>query len=237
MPAEIPGQLNTEERRIITSAIVDAPKKPKVLLEVGTWLGGGSTMTILAALEKNGEGHLWGIEADKSIFTQLTQNIEVAVPNAAGRFTPLFGFSEQVIPEWLAHHGSQFEIDFTFLDGGNNPAEQIREFALIDPHMPVGSMLMTHDAKLRKGKWLVPYVSRLDNWESKIYDVSAEGLFVARKIVPNPSPSNLRSARLHLTRVRCAPVELAAALLPATVCDLVLRLLPKKLRRGVAEGR
>jgi hypothetical protein len=96
---------------------------------------------------------------------------------------------------------------------------------------------MTHDAKFRKGKWLIPYVSRLDNWGSKLYDVSAEGLFFAKKIAPHPSPSNLRSARSHLARMRFEPTEVAAALLPAKVCSLVLKLLPEKLRRGIAEGR
>ena len=62
MALEIPGQLNSEERRIISSTIVEAAKRPRVALEVGTWLGGGSTATILRALQQNGEGHLWGVE-------------------------------------------------------------------------------------------------------------------------------------------------------------------------------
>ena len=69
MPApEIPGQLNATERRLLTEAITLAPKKPEILIEVGTWLGGGSTLHILRALEKNDAGHLWGIEADRSIY-------------------------------------------------------------------------------------------------------------------------------------------------------------------------
>ena len=56
----IEGQLNARERELLTRAILDAPKPPKVTLEVGTWLGGGSTLHILRALEKNGCGHLWG---------------------------------------------------------------------------------------------------------------------------------------------------------------------------------
>ena len=48
------GQLNTEERRVITAAILEAPTKPKVVLEIGTWLGGGSTLHFLKALQANG---------------------------------------------------------------------------------------------------------------------------------------------------------------------------------------
>jgi predicted O-methyltransferase YrrM len=236
-PAEIPGQLNPEERRLITSAIVDAPKKPRVVLEVGTWLGGGSTLSILRALENNGQGHLWGIEADRSIYDQMLENIRLAAPAAAPRFTPLFGLSQRVIPKWIAEQGPQFEIDVAFLDGGNNPMEQVTEFELIDPRIPVGGILMAHDAKLRKGKWLVPYVVQLDNWKSKLYDVSAEGLFFANKTAARPSPNSLRSAHARLLRMRLEPAELAAALLPASICGAILKILPAKISLKLAQGR
>ncbi len=237
MPNEIPGQLNAEERRLIFSAIVDPATKPKVALEVGTWLGGGSTVTILHALQQNGDGHLWGIEADRSIYEQMLKNIRGAVPDAAERFTPLFGLSQNVIPNWLAEQDRQFAIDFAFLDGGNNPGEQIDEFRLIDSHMPVGATLMSHDAKLRKGKWLVPYVSRLDNWKSQLHDISTEGLFIAKKRAAQPSEASRRDANAQLLRLRLEPAEIAAAILPAKVCAFVLRMMPSNIRRRVSEGR
>jgi hypothetical protein len=106
-----------------------------------------------------------------------------------------------------------------------------------DPYIPLGSILAAHDAKLRKGKWLVPYVSRLDNWESKFHDISTEGLFSAKKIARHPSPESLRLARLHLLRMRLEPAEVAAALLPAKLFKLVLTFMPEKVRRRLAEGR
>ena len=233
---EIEGQLNPEERRLLTEAILTAPNVVKVL-EIGTWLGGGSTVQILRALQQKGRGHLWGVEADASIYRHMIDNLRAAVPEAIARFTPLCGRSEKLIPKWLAEQGEKFEIDLAFLDGGNNPLEQITEFRLIDPHMPLGAILMTHDAKLRKGKWLVPYVSRLDNWESKLYDVSDEGLFFARKAALHPSPKSLRSARSHLRRMRLAPVEIAAAILPAKICRVIFSLMPDKLTKRLAEGR
>jgi predicted O-methyltransferase YrrM len=234
---EISGQLNSEERRIITAAVLEAEQKPKVVLEVGTWLGGGSTLHLLRALEQNGVGHLWGVEADRSTYDEMLKNIRTAAPEALHRFTPLYGFSQRIIPQWLVGQGPEFKIDFAFLDGGNNPSEQILEFGLINPHMPVGGILMAHDAKLRKGKWLVPYLSRLDNWESQLHDVSAEGLFFAKKIALHPSGPSLRLARLHLFLMRLQPAEAAAALLPPRVCEIVLALMPEKLRRHVGEGR
>ena len=125
-----PGQLNSVERQLLSDTILNAESKPEVVLEVGTWLGGGSTIHILRALEKNGAGHLWGIEADKSVYEQMLANVRAAAPQACARFTPLFGQSQDVIPQWLREQEAQFRIDVAFLDGGNNPMEQVAEFAL-----------------------------------------------------------------------------------------------------------
>ncbi len=233
----IAGQLNEAERRLLTDAILGAPTKPKIALEVGTWLGGGSTLHLLRALEENGTGHLWGIEADESIYDRMLANIRSVSPALVARFTPLFGFSEEVIPRWLAAQPRDFQIDAVFLDGGNNPAEQITEFRLLNPYLPVGGILMSHDAKLRKGKWLIPYLQRLDNWESQLHDVSEEGFFFARKTAPQPSCASLSAARAHLHRMRLQPVEIVAAFLPASICGAVLRLLPARLSLKLAQGR
>jgi hypothetical protein len=129
------------------------------------------------------------------------------------------------------------QIDAPFLDGGNRPWEQIMEFNLIGPRIPVGGILLSHDAKLRKGKWLMPFVSLLDNWECKLNDLSQEGLFQARKIAPHPSAASLKSARRRLLKLRLSPVEAAAAVIPGAVCGTVLRLLPSGFTRRLAEGR
>src|SRR3954469_6476319 len=99
----IAGQLNAEERSIISKVILQ--RKPESVIEVGTWFGGGSTLEILSALEQNGIGHLWGIESDRTTYTQMLHNIQTALPTAAKRFTPLFGFSDFVIPRLFAESG------------------------------------------------------------------------------------------------------------------------------------
>lgn len=235
--SEVAGQLSEVERHLLTEAITLAPKKPETVIEVGTWLGGGSTLHILRALEKNGVGHLWGVEADRSIYAQMVSNIRTAVPEASARFTPLFGFSRKVLPQWIKERGRGSQVDFAFLDGGNNPREQIAEFGLLDPIIPVGGQLMAHDAKLRKGKWLVPFVSSLDNWETRLHDVSEEGLFFAKKNAPHPSATSLRAAQNRLLRMQCEPAEIAAAILPSSICGFCLRLLPRRFSRRLADGR
>jgi predicted O-methyltransferase YrrM len=236
-PAPIAGQLNDAERALLTDALTHAAKKPEVVLEVGTWLGGGSTLHILRALEKNGTGHLWGVEADRSIYERMIANIRAAAPEASARFTPLFGFSQEVIPKWSQERGPGLRVDFAFLDGGNNPQEQIDEFHLLDPLIPVGGQLMAHDAKLRKGKWLVPYLRALDHWKTQLHDVSTEGLFAAVKVAEQPSPASRKAARRVLRRLRWSLAEVVGKCLPARVNEFLLTLMPTRLRKRVAEGR
>jgi len=233
---KIEGQLSDGERELLTKAILGHSWKPRVVIEVGTWLGGGSTLHILRALHRNGTGHLWGIEADHTIYERMLQNLRAAAPETVDRFTPLFGCSQTVIPNLLAEQGPDFQIDIAFLDGGNNPLEQITEFELLKDRIAVDGLLMAHDARVRKGKWLVPYVSRLDNWKCELHDLSEVGLFCARKLAPEPSPESSRRARSHLRRLRLQPVEIAAALLPKQLCGLILQFLPRRLAASLAEG-
>ena len=236
-PIEIAGQMNAEERRILRESVLHASPKPQAVIEVGTWLGGGSTLHLLRALEENGAGHLWGIEADRSIYDAMLANIRAAAPEAADRFTPLFGRSDDVIPQWLSEQPKDFSVDLAFLDGGDNPLEQISEFNLLDPHIPVGGRLLSHDAKLRKGKWLVPYLSALDHWNCTLHDVSDEGLFDARKIRERPSEASRVRAEKILRRLRLNIFELTGAFLPSGVNAFLLRLLPAPLVRRIGQGR
>jgi predicted O-methyltransferase YrrM len=232
----IEGQLNDEERRLLADAVLNAPKKPEVVVEVGTGLGGGSTLTFLRALHQNGTGHLWGVEADRDVYDRMTANLNTLGPEIVGRFTPLFGFSEEVLPGWIAGQKKPFQIDVAFLDGGNRPLEQIREFEILDPYFPVGARLFTHDAMRRKGKWLVPYISRLDNWEAKVLPISETGLMSARKIAAQPSPPSLRAARACLLKMRLQPIEVAAHVTPSFVIRALLPLIPRRLAWRLTQG-
>lgn len=229
------GQLNQQERSIITNWVTEL--KPELAIEVGTWLGGGSTLHILKALEANGKGHLWGIEASQAIYDGMITNITSAGSELVARFTPIFGFSQQVIPDFLREQVADSEIGFVFLDGGDNPMEQIDEFQLLRDAVGVGGILLSHDAKLRKGKWLVPYLRAHDNWECILHDVSDEGLFEARKIAPQPSAMSQARAASLLRSLRMQPKELVGRLLPTFVIDLIIKCLPRKLAIAITQDR
>jgi len=232
-PDIIEGQLNSSERDFIIKVILNAPVKPRMALEVGTWFGGGSTLHILRALEQNGIGQLYGIEADSSIYARMIENIQKAAPAAAKRFSPFFGFSDEAIPALFAKQSVDFAVDFVFLDGGNNPKEQIMEFWLLDKHIPVGGQLLAHDARMRKGKFLAPYLKLLDNWETQVHDLSECGLLYARKLQPTPSQESLKAAQRKLTKLRLEPKELASGLLPSWLCSIICKLLPQRLVRSI----
>ena len=104
-----------------------------------------------------------------------------------------------MLPRWLEEQGKGCLVDFAFLDGGNRPGEQIDEFRLLDPVIPVGGQIMAHDAKLRKGKWFVPYFSLLDHWKTTLHDSSEVGLLSAVKVAAKPSSESKNKAE-----ARCA---------------------------------
>lgn len=230
------GQFSDAEREFLASSLRQATRPARVLIEVGTAGGLGSTRTTLDTIRRIGTGHLWGIEAGGRNFEVMAQNLTQCFDDLATWFTPVKGFADQVLPSLLAGLSEPVSVDFVFLDGGNHPAEQIREYRLLVPHMPVGAQLLSHDAKLRKGKWLVPYLRQLDNWEVSLHELSEVGLLHARKTSDRPSTGSRIRAEAGLLLRRLQPLELLAAGTPRTLKRAMLRSLPTRLVKAMAEG-
>lgn len=228
----IESQLHPLEKEILRARLSTMPSP--TILEIGTYKGGGSTLTFLQALKRKNSGKLIGIEADPDVFAEMKANIASVDPGYFGFFEPISGFSQRTIPSLLTKYP---HFDLAFLDGGNNPREQIEEFELLKDAIPVAGFLFSHDANLRKGHWLVPYLSELDNWRVTIHQASEEGLLEAEKIRATPSPASLRRAQKVLRGRMLSPVELATLLFPSSFKGFVLKLLPLKIRRRIGEGR
>lgn len=216
-------------------AVLQLTAPQPVCLEVGTYKGGGSTLQILRALEQKG-GILFGVEASPEIFQEMRASLAAQEPELCRRFVPVCGFSQQVIPALLADERLA-RVDFAFLDGGNNPREQIEEFRLLDPNMPVGSVLMAHDALLRKGKWLRRFLPLLDHYQTKVLPLSPEGLLVAQKVRTSPTLPSKIKAHGMLGVQALAPLELAARLAPAGLRSAFFRKLPRRWAAWLADGR
>lgn len=228
----IESQLSTSEKAILRRA-VEAFDSPRIL-EIGTYKGGGSTLTFLEAIKSRGRGSLIGVEASAAIFSEMKANIEAADPDYLRFFEAIEGFSQQVIPEILTKVSA---FDIVFLDGGNNPREQVEEFELIKDAIPVGGYLFSHDANLRKGQWFIPYILELDNWRTTVHQVSEEGLLEAQKLADSPSAPSSAKATQRLQRSMRSPIEFATRIFPSSFKGIVLSLMPYKLRRRLGEGR
>jgi hypothetical protein len=233
--ASIEGQLNAAEREQILQAVTGLLPRRPICLEVGTYKGGGSTLQILKALAQ-GEGILFGIEASPKIFEEMKFSLQSREPELCRRFVPMFGFSQQVIPSLMAE-GRLPRVDFAFLDGGNNPREQIEEFYLLDARMPVGAILMAHDALLRKGKWLSRVLPLLDHYETRVLPISEEGLLLAQKTRNRATFWSFCRARVLLFLAQLSPLELAARLTPSWFRTRLFDLLPRKFGSWIADGR
>jgi predicted O-methyltransferase YrrM len=228
----IESQLHIAEKDILRTRV--AAMTDPTILEIGTYKGGGSTLTFLEAIKRKNSGKLIGIEADPDVFAEMKANIISVDAGYFSFFEPISGFSQRVIPGLLTKYP---RFDLAFLDGGNNPREQIEEFELLKDAIPVGGFLFSHDANLRKGHWLVPYLRELDNWRVTIHQASEEGLLEAEKMGCTPSPASLDRAQKVLRGRMLSPVELATLLFPSNFKGFVLNLLPLKIRRRIGEGR
>lgn len=228
----IESQLSTSEKAILRRAVeeFDSPR----ILEIGTYKGGGSTLTFLEAIKSRGRGGLIGVESSAAIFSEMKANIKAADPDYLRFFEAIEGFSQKVIPEILTKVSA---FDIVFLDGGNNPHEQIEEFQLLKNAIPVGGYLFSHDANLRKGRWLVPYLRELDNWQTILHKVSEEGLLEAIKLAASPSAQSSARATQCLQRCMRSPIEFATRIFPSSFKGAVLSLMPYRLRRRLGEGR
>ncbi len=234
-PCPLEGQLNALERQQIDQAITTLLQENPVCLEVGTYKGGGSTLQILRTLAK-GDGHLFGIEASPEIYEEMRVRLSAKEPELCRRFTPLCGFAQEVSPR-LFSGGKATRIDFAFLDGGNNPREQMAEFHLLDPRMPVGSILMAHDAFLRKGKWLRRVLPLLDHFQTRFLPLSAEGLLVAKKCASHPSLKSRIKSGMVLFLCHLSLLEMAARWIPPRLRSMVFSLLPRKMGSWLGDGR
>lgn len=133
----------------------------------------------------------------------------------------------------IRNQSAKQAIDFVFLDGGDSPSEQVDEFEILDPNIVVGGRVISHDAKLRKGKWFVPYIMALDHYESKLHDVSDEGLLTDIKMRNFPSVKSKTNAQRILRRLQQDPAEFVGLISPRWALRLASKILPALLTRRV----
>ncbi|MFQ5856394.1 MAG: O-methyltransferase [Anaerolineae bacterium] len=136
----VPGQLWYAERRLLYMTI--RKYNPKIVFEVGTWYGGGSTYFISQALYENGQGRLHTIESDPQLHAAAKANYRRYLAHLVPHVEFHLGDSTEVYPDVLAELG---KVDAVFLDGAADAQQTVSEFEMFAPYMGRGSLLVMHD--------------------------------------------------------------------------------------------
>ncbi len=161
------GQLLPDERAFLYNAVIE--RKPSIVLEVGTWKGGGSTLQIASALASNNKGVLYTCEVDPALYTEAVNNY------SSSRFRDYVKFHNKpstiLIESMIKNNNIP---DFVFFDGPEDSDLNINDFKLLDQYLPSGSYFCMHDWDLghrhdgissSKATLLRPYLEQLTTWK------------------------------------------------------------------------
>jgi len=152
------GQMAQVERRALYESVLE--KKPRNILEIGTWKGGGSTYYLSAAAYEY-DGHLFTIEPDYPFYSYAINLYSTQFTELRERICFLFGKSHDIIPHLL----SLGNFDYAFLDGEENTEQTLKEFILLTPCIKPGFTLALHDIHTSiKMKKLIPILQSDPSW-------------------------------------------------------------------------
>lgn len=129
------GQLHRDERALLYTLVLGT--RPSRCLEVGTWLGRGSTFFIASALAEVGAGHLWTVETDGAAVDAARAAYAAEKPDLAPFVTFLCGRADE--QEWAG------EYDLMFLDGGLCGEEALAEWRLLEGRCSPTATVAFHD--------------------------------------------------------------------------------------------
>jgi predicted O-methyltransferase YrrM len=169
------GQLTIAERQALYQLI--RSEKPLVVLEVGTWAGGGSTLQIVNALRENGRGTLHTCEIDKELFDYAKGGHQARELDHRH-----YRSDDGHIELYNTHSGSLIlkllqeglVPDVIFLDGSEDPRETLGDLMALQPHLQPGAVVAVHDWELghridgnrsTKCTLIRPYLESSSNWE------------------------------------------------------------------------
>lgn len=165
------GQLLPQERALLFNTVLKA--KPKLVLEIGTWKGGGSTYQIASALFAIFSGVLHTCEIDPEFYTEASQ-----IYNTDPWQNIVFCHhisSTELIQQMIALNTIP---DFIFEDGPEEPELNMSDFLLLEPHLQKSTIFCAHDWDLDvrvdggtsiKSKLIRPYIENSSKWQIKEY--------------------------------------------------------------------
>jgi len=149
----VPGQLWYVDRKKIYQVV--RKHKPKVVFEIGTWYGGGSTYFISQALYENGFGILHTVEIDPKVYACAIENYNRYLKHLLPFIKFYRGNALEKYPEVLKNCG---KVDMLFLDGVDDPQQTLLEFEMFAPYLGSKSVVIAHDWGNKKTALLKPKV-------------------------------------------------------------------------------
>ncbi len=178
------GQLLPEERKFLYNSIITI--KPNLVLEIGTWRGGGSTYQIAEALLFNNSGKLVTCETNTDFYREALSIYDCDKWND---IVDCRNVNSSVLIKELIDKGDI--PDFLFFDGPEDPESNLEDFLHLEQYLSDDSYFCAHDwdlgtridgLKSIKSKLIRPYVENSDKWiiiKSLSYPVSV-GIVLAR---------------------------------------------------------
>jgi predicted O-methyltransferase YrrM len=177
------GQLYPAERALLRAMVL--AKRPRTVLEVGTWKGGGSTFQIVSALTAARMGHLHTCEPNTELHAIAAQQYR-----GASNITTHNLYSHDLIDRLFAENDVP---DFVFFDGPDDPQVALSDLRRLEERVAVGTVFMMHDWDDIKASAVRPYLERSTMWHTVARYSTA---WVERESVPQ------RGLRVRLSRNR-----------------------------------
>lgn len=131
------GQLWVPDRQLLYNTVREL--KPSVVVESGTWKGGGSTFYIASGIYDNGSGKLISAEPDFLCFKEAVGMYQHYWPELAPYVELHHGPSQEVFPQVVPE-----TIDMVFLDSEGKESMKW-EFDFLTPRLRQGGVFMCHD--------------------------------------------------------------------------------------------
>lgn len=155
------GQMLPKERKALYETILK--EKPKKMLEIGTWKGGGSTYFMGSAAKAIGST-LFSIEADINFYTIAVNTYNEELSYLKPFVYLIHGYSENIIPDLLKDN----DFDFVLFDGKEDSEQTVLEYNMLNKSLSIGSLIACHDWKTDKMLKLKDIINNDKSWHNII---------------------------------------------------------------------
>lgn len=166
------GQLWKADRKMLYDTVLET--SADIVVEVGTWLGGGSTLSISKGLYQQGKGKLYTVEMIDEFHKKAKKSYAKEKPELLPYIEFLLGKSLEVFPPLLKElsnkSGTKRIIDIVFLDGCGTKSKgghtsTFDEFKLFEKYIKPGGIFMMHDWLDAKAELVKPHIEKSGNWK------------------------------------------------------------------------